>query len=174
MKKIIYSNYPLKYDYYVTEDGKIYSDVSKKYLSVRLDKDGYEKVRLIGIDNKRHQYSVHRLILSNFNPIDNMENLQVNHKDGIKTNNNLSNLEWMTCQENISHAVENKLRNQKGDSNYFHKLNEEEVLEMIKLIQTKQYSNIELGKKFGVHADTVGRIKHKKLWKHLTENINFN
>lgn len=91
-KLIIYCKYNLKFNYYVTDDGRVYSERSQKFLSPQLDKNGYEKVQMISIDGKRHRYSVHRLILENFNPVDNMQYLQVNHKDGNKRNNNLSNL----------------------------------------------------------------------------------
>ena len=47
-------------------------------------------------------HSVHRLIISAFIG---ESNLQVNHIDGVKTNNNIENLEYVTLQENISHAV---------------------------------------------------------------------
>nr|DAF58718.1 MAG TPA: homing endonuclease [Siphoviridae sp. ctxMM9] len=66
-------------------------------------------MRLISTDGARHRYSVHRLVLENYNPVDGMETLQVNHIDGDKQNNNLNNLEWVTCQENILHAYKNNL-----------------------------------------------------------------
>lgn len=50
----------------------------------------------------------HRLVLQHFQPIDNIE-LQVNHKDGNKTNNRLDNLEWCTRIENMQHASKNEL-----------------------------------------------------------------
>ena len=52
------------------------------------------------------KYLVHRLVLITFNPIENMEKMQVNHKDGNPTNNNLNNLEWVTPSENIKHSYE--------------------------------------------------------------------
>ena len=107
MEKRLITNwkYTFKYPYYATDDGRIYSSYSNKYMCPQLDKDGYEKVALMCIDS-RHRFSVHRLILETFNPVDNMRELQVNHIDGNKQNNALSNLEWVTCSENIKHAYE--------------------------------------------------------------------
>ena len=81
-----------------------------KFLTQVKDKDGYMKVRVQSIDGGRHRYSVHRLVLENFLPVENMDFLQVNHKDGNKENNHLDNLEWTTCKENIQHAIANNLR----------------------------------------------------------------
>ena len=73
MKKITISKYPLKYDYFITEDGKVFSSATNKFLTTHKDKDGYLKVRLTSVDNRRHTYSVHRLVLMNFNPVENMD-----------------------------------------------------------------------------------------------------
>lgn len=52
------------------------------------------------------KYLVHRLVLITFNPIENYEKLQVNHKDGNPENNKLDNLEWVTPSENIKHSYQ--------------------------------------------------------------------
>jgi hypothetical protein len=70
-----------------------------------LNDRGYVIVRL-KINGKTTTKKLHRLIAETWLP--NPENKpQVNHKDGDKTNNHLSNLEWMTGSENVVHAYDN-------------------------------------------------------------------
>lgn len=167
-KKLIKTcKYQLKFNYYVTNTGLIWSERTNKFLSTQLDKDGYEKVRLISIDGKRHRYSVHRLVMENWRPIKHMEYYQVNHIDGNKRNNNLNNLEWVTCKENIQHAINNNLR---AKINGAAKLTQDEVIEIYKRAN-KGETNISLGKEFDIHPDTVRKIKNKKTWKQLLDNI---
>lgn len=59
----------------------------------------YLYVRLNG-----HKVSIHRLMMKNFQPIDNADEMQVNHIDGNKHNNQLDNLEWCTGSENMLHC----------------------------------------------------------------------
>lgn len=175
MKNISYSKYPLKYKYLLTEDGKIYSQASQKFLSTHLDKDGYEKVRLVCDDDKRHTFSVHRLMMENFSPREDMINLQVNHKDGNKLNNHISNLEWCTCEENIHHAIKNNLRaEQFGEHNPASKLTEKEVKEIIQLLLSKKYSGAEIDRMYGLCKDYSNSIKRKERWTYLTKDIDFN
>lgn len=74
-----------------------------------ITKKGYKKVYLTK-DGKKKNYLVHRLVLETFNPVENMDALQVNHKDGNKQNNCLSNLEWCDNYSNYSHALKKGLR----------------------------------------------------------------
>ena len=69
--------------------------IGRGYLSVALSKN-----------NKVNYYSVHRLVAIAFIPNE-RNKIQVNHKDGIKTNNNVSNLEWTSQSENMRHALDN-------------------------------------------------------------------
>ena len=173
-KKLITNcKYELKFNYYVQDDGKIFSERTNKILSVQLDKDGYEKVQMMSTDEKRHRYSVHRLVLENFNPIENMNEFQVNHIDGNKRNNNLSNLEWVTCSENQIHAHKIGLKNQSGEHNNASKLTEEQVKEIINMLLEHKYTYGQIDEKFGVSDETIGSIKRKENWKYLTENIDF-
>ena len=173
MKKIENCKHELKYPYYVTEDGHVWSEYSQKFIRELPDKNGYLKVRLSSIDlpkGKQHAYSVHRLVLENFNPADGMEHLQVNHIDGDKTNNSITNLEWTTCEENISHAIKNNLRAQ---INGAAKLTQEDVLIIIERLKKKEaYQSI--ADDYGVCKETIARIKRKETWQELTKNIVFN
>ena len=56
------------------------------------------------VDGKTVQDLVHRVVLSTFSPIQGMENLTVNHKNGNRQDNRLENLEWMTLSDNSAHA----------------------------------------------------------------------
>ena len=175
MKLITNAKYDLKFNYYVIETGKIYSERTHKFLSIQLDKDGYEKVQLMCEDGKRHRFSVHRLVMENLRPVEDMEFLQVNHIDGNKRNNNINNLEWCTCEENIHHAAKHNLRaKQNGENNPAHKLTEETVLEIIELLKSKKYSGAEIDRMYGLCKDYANSIRRKERWAYLTKDIDFN
>ena len=104
----------------VSDDGKIYTldhsylrkngrlDNRKgKQLRPSVDKYGYERVVLTK-DGIRKTYSVHKLVALAFIP--NPENkTTINHIDGNKRNNNVSNLEWATHKEQKTHEIKNGL-----------------------------------------------------------------
>lgn len=174
--KVIPHNYVTRYGYhyYATEDGHIYSEYLKRNISEYYDKDGYKKVRLSNGDGSRKVFSVHRLILETFEPNPNSSNLQVNHKDGNKENNALSNLEWVTCKKNINHAYNLGLYSNIGDNNNGdHKLTTSQVLEIIDLLLERTMTIQAIANKYNVSKFAIESIKYKRTWKHLTKDINF-
>lgn len=92
--------------YFVSNLGRVYDNKNKKILNQHTNKiTGYVTVHLGG----KNEY-VHRAVALTF--IKNENNKpQVNHIDGNKTNNNVTNLEWVTASENVIHAAETGLRN---------------------------------------------------------------
>lgn len=138
--------------YSVDDNGNVFSlKGNKKKLTGKVSKNGYRTL-LINHNNKRHYFLEHRLILLAFdNNINNKRT--VNHKDGNKLNNVLSNLEWATDSENQNHAIDNGLIN--------HKINYKIANEIRSDIGT----NRQLAIKYKISKTNINYIKNNKIWK---------
>lgn len=93
--------------YAVSTDGRVYSYRKKRYMKPQVERDGYLFVYLADKDKNYKIHKVHRLVAMTYIP--NPENKpQVNHKDECVTNNDVSNLEWVTPKENSNWGTRNK------------------------------------------------------------------
>ncbi|BCG66318.1 DNA repair exonuclease [Staphylococcus phage vB_SsapH-Golestan101-M] len=109
--------------YYITEEGYIvsYAKNGRRVLKSHINKSGY-KINNITIKKGtgKKTFILHRIVAYAFLP-KNIEHIEVNHIDGNKLNNNISNLEWVTKKENIEHSWNIGLRDNswaKGSKNY--------------------------------------------------------
>ena len=108
---------PFEPDYQISTFGRIMSCKYKntKLLTPSKKETGYLEIGLSYKTNKRKWFLVHRLVLSVFNPIPNMDKMEVNHKDENKSNNRLENLEWVTSFENCNYGTRNdRLKEKQG------------------------------------------------------------
>jgi len=98
--------------YKISSEGEVWSNYLNSYLKPCKDKKGYLVVYLSVNHTIKNTKKIHRLVAEYFIP--NPENLpQVNHIDGDKTNNKVSNLEWCSNKQNNEHAINTGLYNPK-------------------------------------------------------------
>lgn len=151
--------------YFVSETGEIRGKLTNS-LKTRVDRYGYEIVTLY-INGKHITRKVHRLVAQAF--IANPDNLPtVNHKDGIKTNNVYTNLEWSSVADNHRHAFtaglhtvgEHRLAGRKV------KLTNEDIYSIREMI-ANGLGNTEIGKFFGVSCGCIYSIRIGKSWTHI-------
>ena len=115
-------------------------------------------------DAERREYSVHRLVMAAFvGPCP--EGNEVNHKDGIKANSYVGNLEYVTRSENVIHAVSiGTKRGMRGEKHPLAKLTEDDVRDIRKLLQIKTVAQARIAEQFGVSYQTISYIASGKTW----------
>lgn len=145
-------------DYDITFEGLVINKHNGHILKPQPNNKGYLRIMV-----NKNRYFVHRLVAQKYVPNPN-NNPQVNHKDGNKLNNNANNLEWVTNQQNRTHAVKNSLI-LVGDNCPWSKLDTEKV----KFIREycDKYSYNELAKMFNVSRSTIIDVVKYKNWKHV-------
>lgn len=165
--------------YVAGSDGAIYSAWNSRHvprddlyrLKTRITKFGYECVQL-RIAGKSKNFLVHRLIAMTFiGPSD----MEVNHTDGVKTNNEASNLEYMTRKENVRHAMRLGLRNHARGDRCARTVLDASVINDIRSEVKKLRANgrapygsmSKLAKKYGVTPSALTGIADGHSWKHI-------
>ena len=154
-------------DYYlVSQKGLVYSIRRKKLLSpFRSRSCGYDQFEF-NVNGTATKHLTHRLVAEAYIP--NPNNLPcVNHKDGNKLNNDVSNLEWCSYQENMYHASKTGLLHTIGSKNPASKLTEEDV-KYIRSVYKKgdlEYGSSALGRKFCVDHKAIWSIVNGVTWR---------
>lgn len=160
--------------YKVSDCGQVFSCKTNRMLSSnRLTVDGYVKVSLRK-DGKAYEKRVHRIVAETF--IKNAFNKEtVNHIDGNKRNNRVSNLEWSTRSEQLFHAYKLGLKPyMRGEKCPSSKLTKKQVYEIIKTYKkgSRNYGTVALGKKYNVDPSVIGNIINGKTYTCYTKTCN--
>lgn|SRR3990167_907247 len=151
------------YLYSVNQNGDVWSVRRKKFLRQKTNRSGYKWVRLAN-NTKVFSITTHRLVALTYLPLGS-EKKEINHKNGIKSDNRVENLEWCSRSENMKHAHKEGIINAlKGVKHGMAKLNEEQVKEIRSSLGV---SHVSLAKRFGVSNRMVGLIIKGVNWKHI-------
>lgn len=164
--------------YEIGSDGSVWSldynhTGERKQIKHYLDQDGYQRVTFV-VDGRRHMKVVHRMVAVLF--VHNPENKpQVNHKNGIRSDNRAENLEWCTSQENTIHGYRVNGRKQtdkqktlarerfSGSNNPKAKANEATVLS-IRRLRAKGKPLKDIAERTGLSVSQVSAIARGKFW----------
>lgn len=152
------------YNYLIDTHGTI-KTINEKTMKCRVKRGGYVECGLT-IDHKQYFPLIHRLVMCTFRPVPNMINLQVNHINGKKTDNDIDNLEWVTCTENMIHARNLGLYNETfGEKSVHAKHTNQEIDAICRDIFVNKLRSGELMRKYNISKHLVDDLRRGKSWK---------
>jgi hypothetical protein len=150
-------------NYQISNIGRVKNKNTQKILKPVLNSGGYYQVFL-----EKKAVKIHRLVAKSFiNDI--FDKKEVNHKNGIKTDNRVYNLEWVTASENMKHAYKNGLNSKKGEKHSRNILKNDDI---IKIYENKNnLTQKELSKLYKVGVTQINKILCDVSWTHITKKL---
>ena len=164
--------------YEISSYGRIKSHYKNKIIKDYQINSGY-RITCLYVDGKKYWKLIHRLVASTFIDIPvyltdygyTEDDLEVNHKDGDKWNNKVSNLEWNTSSENKIHAYNTGLK-RKGEDSPVSKYSNEQVILCCQLLEDNKPVR-DIMKETLIDYGTIETILSGVQWKHISKDFDF-
>jgi subtilase family serine protease len=159
--------------YYIDTNGIVTNELNKT-MTFSTHHQGYKLFRRINKQtNQGVTLKVHKLVANAFIP--NPDNKpQINHKDGNKANNHISNLEWCTQLENNRHAhqLHGNFTSHKGITHPMVKYSEEQIKFACELFELG-YSASEVSYYTNISISQTESIRARKSWTHISKDYDW-
>ena len=151
--------------YLISTFGRVY-DEKKRYIKpLFITNSGYLRVNLNHPEyRKTRAHSVHRLSMKTFCPIQNSDNMQVNHIDEVKTHNWIWNLEWVTCSDNRAYSIKSGLIKINGEDNPVASITNEQADMIGYLLANTNLSYNDIAKETNSTFSIVANISNGTSW----------
>lgn len=154
----------LGHEHYAVDDsGNVITLRKSRFMKPTRSKLGYMVVSLGGATKRT--WKVHRLVMLAYKYKEGCEDMQVNHIDGNKENNHISNLEWCDSKHNNLHAIRTGLRPLQS-------VTEEQVHEICQLFE-QDWRNCDIAKAMNVDPSVVANIRKGDLCSYISEQYTF-
>lgn len=164
--------------YFINEEGQVWSALSNKILSQHLDSQKKYLQSLMMIAGRKAGLPryIHKLVAFTWldSPPGEIGTKRgrycVNHKDGNKMNNHVSNLEWITCDDNTRHAWQQGLNTQIGETSTSSKLSSKQV-RLIRLRLINGESSGYIADEYSVSKGCIEKLRMYSNWKHQDHDL---
>lgn len=155
---------------YVNRGRGYYYNLVGRELARCTSNSGYTSVGLSEEAQRFYQGLVHRMVAYTFLGVPAEGYDHVNHVDGDKSNNCVSNLEWVSRSQNMNHSFDNGLSDL-GEDHKSSKYKEGVIAAVYRLAKEGRLSQDEIGNLYGMPQTVVSQIKNKRIWRRFTDNL---
>ena len=149
--------------YQISNCGRILNLKRQKFVNPWKNKYGYLMFTVQKPGQRKHR-TLHSLVLEAFMLDSRPADLVINHKNSIKTDNNLSNLEYCTVKENVHHCIRS------GNFPDPHKRKKQFNDEQIRSIRKSKKRVVDLAREFNVSPSNIVGIRKKNYYKNVSDD----
>jgi hypothetical protein len=170
LKKLGFSNYS------ITSGGIVFNNETLIIIKHGFTPDGYCNIKMYNDIGKRETKILSRLVAIMFIPNDDPVNkIEVNHKNGNKLKNDVSNLEWVTPSDNQKHAYLHNLRtSKKGEESHLSRYTEKQIRTICKCLEKKMTIKEIYNKYDWINSTSIiSQLKNRTRWNHVTKDYNY-